>query len=332
MNSTVVERTMAPGTLALWRAAQGVGVVATIALLVALLRVPDTALRVLWDVAIPVLPAAFLVNPALWRNVCPLATINTLLSRFGQRRVLDERLIPSAGIVGILLLALMVPARRFLFNGDGTVLALTIVVVAVLALVLGAFFDKKAGFCSSICPVLPVEKLYGQGPLFAVSNPRCLPCTMCTARGCPDVAHSKSVAQTLGRTRRSHAWLATGYGAFAAGFPGFVIGYNMTQDGALETAGSVYLTVALWALASYVITQLAVRALKLSAVVSVRLLGALALMLYYWFAATVVTDHLALADWAPTAIRTIAVGLVAWWLWRMDWSAAGPGREASIPA
>lgn len=329
MNSTVLDRTPDPGVIGFWRTAQGVTLVTTAALIVALFIVPETALTVLWDVAIPLLPAVFLVDPGLWRNICPLATINMLPNRWGARRVLDDRLVPAAGVIGIVLLALMVPARRFVFNTDGTGLAVTIMLVAALAFVLGAVFDKKAGFCSSICPVLAVERLYGQSPLLDARNPRCAPCTMCITRGCLDIAQSKSIVQILGRARRSHAWLQSGYGVFAAGFPGFVIGYNLTHDGALGTAGSVYLTVAAWTAGGYLTSQLLVRGLNLSAALAMRLLAALAIGLYYWFVAGVGTDHLALPGPAPTVIRTVAFALVALWLWRADWSLAAHGRDAS---
>jgi hypothetical protein len=328
MSSTALGGRLAPSSIAWWRLAQVFALLATFALVAALWVVPHTGLRLLWDVAIPLLPAAFLLHPALWRNICPLGTLNMLPNRWGAGRVLDDRLIPIAGGMGIVLLALMVPARRFLFNTEGPVLAATILGVALLALVLGAIFDKKAGFCSGICPVLPVERLYGQSPLLAVSNPRCLPCTMCTTRGCIDIAQAKSIAQTLGRARKSHAWLQSGYGIFAAGFPGFVTGYNLTQDGGLASAGPVYLTVALWTGGSYLATQVLVRAAGLSAAVALRLLGALAIGLYYWFVAPVVTDHLGLPGWAPIVVRTAALGLVAIWLWRAEWSGAN-GHEAS---
>lgn len=328
MNSTMAVGIAGPGRRSLWRAAQAAALAGTLALIGALFTVPDVALRVLWDMAIPVLPAVFLISPGLWRNICPLATLNMLPSRLGGRRVLDDRWIPAAGVVGVVLLVLMVPARRFLFNTDGTVLAVTIVLVAVLALVLGAVFDKKAGFCNSICPVLPVERLYGQRQLFDSGNPRCVPCTVCTTRGCIEIAQSKSIAQTLGRVRRSHAWLQSGFGAFAAGFPGFIIGYNLTQDGGPATAGAVYLTVAMWTASSYVVAHLVVRAFGLGSAVAVRLLGALSIGLYYWFAGPVVSEHLAFPAWTGTAIRGAAFALIAIWLLRADGTHPLRGTDA----
>jgi hypothetical protein len=288
--------------------------VLTVALIAALFAVPGTATRVLWDGVIPFLPAVFLIHPGLWRSVCPLATLNMLPGRRSAGRVLDDRLIPVAGAIGIALLAVLVPARRFLFNQNGAALAVTIIGVALLALGLGLVFDKKAGFCSAICPVLPVERLYGQQPLIKVSNSRCAPCTGCVTRGCLDAAQAKSIPQLLGRPRKSHAWLQSHYGIFAASFPGFVVGYYLTPDGPVSSAGSVYLTVVLGAAVSYAATQGLVRLSGISAAVAIRLLGAVAFGLYYWFAAGVVSQHLGLPAWAPAAIRAAALGLILWWL------------------
>lgn len=300
----------------LWRSARLIALAATLALVAALFVVPATALTLLWDVAIPVLPAVFLINPKLWRNVCPLATCNLMFQgRFGTRP-LPGRLLPGAGLIGIVLLLLMVPARRFLFNENGPVLAVTILAVAALALLLGALFGRKAGFCNSICPVLPVERLYGQYPLLAARNAHCASCSRCVSQACIDLAPGKSAAQTLGATQFSHAWLQTGFGAFAAGFPGFVLGYYLTENGPLASAGHVYLTVGAWTLASYLLTQLAVRSLGIRAITAVRGLGALAIGLYYWFVAAAVASHLELADEAIGAIRVGASLLLALWAWR----------------
>lgn len=312
----------------LWRAAQILVLLATAALVASLVVMPQTGLTLLWDVAIPILPAVFLIQPGIWRNVCPLATLGMLSNRRRGGLFLDNGRIPVAAAIGIILLALLVPARRFLFNADGPVLAATIAGVAALAMVLGAIFEKKAGFCSGICPVLPVERLYGQRPLLAVSNPRCIPCTMCTTRGCLDMAQSKSIAQTLGRQRRTFGWLRTPFGGFAAAFPGFILGYNLTRDVALASAGRVYLTVGVAALMSYGMVLLWVRLAKVRSIDAIRWLGALSFSLYYWFAAASVSQHLSLAPWAPAVIRGAALLLLLTWLW----NSAGPVGGRITPA
>lgn len=311
----------------LWRLAQVTGVALTVALLYGLLVWPDTSLKLLWSVAVPVLPASFLVAPALWRNTCPLATLNTLTARLGKKVALEERWIPAAGITGIALLLVLVPARRFLFNTDGPVLAAVIAAVAVLALAAGLLFDLKAGFCNAICPVLPVERLYGQQPLMGVGNPRCSPCTLCTRRGCLDLSPEKSIAQTLGRSRRSGAWLATGYGVFAAAFPGFVAGYYLSSDVPVAQAFTVYARVLAWSLASYGLTWAAVRALSLRSDEAMALLGGLAVGLYYWFAPAAVSAALHLSPMAVTSLRAAFLSLVLWWLGR----ALMDGRPRGAP-
>jgi hypothetical protein len=139
---------------------------------------------------------------------------------------------------------------------------------------------------------------------------------MCTARGCIDLNPSKSVAQTLGSARRSNAWLVTGFGAFAAAFPGFVVGYYTAQDGPLASAGSVYLNVAVWALGSYLVAGLLVWLFRLSATRALILLAAVAAGLYYWFAADTITTAFAIQGTATVAIRVAALALVVFWLWR----------------
>jgi len=307
--------TVAPVRLRTWRAAQAVGILALALLIAGLIARPAQTLPVLWNVLIPMIPASLLVSPALWRNVCPLATLNTLSRRHGKRR-LEPATASAIGAAGIALLVVLVPARRFVFNTGGAALAITIVAVGVAAAMLGVFFDLKAGFCNAICPVLPIERLYGQRPLATLGNPRCQPCTLCTPLGCVDLAPGKSIAQVLGTARRSRAWLLTGFGAFGAAFPGFVVGYYTTADGPIATAGWVYGHVAVWMLASYLVTAATLWLLPLSTERAFAILAALAAGLYYWFAAPLVAGALRLPDGAVLALRAAAFGLIGVWLWR----------------
>ncbi len=320
MATTTANRPPSPSGGHLWRIAQIGGLGVTALLISGLFLAPELALRLLWDVVIPLLPAIFLINPKLWRNACPLGTLNMLASGRIRPGGLSDRLLPGAGMAGIFLLLLMVPARRFLFNENGPALAATILVVALLTLLLGALFSRKGGFCNSICPVLPVERLYGQNPLMTVGNAHCSTCSQCVSRGCLDKAPGKSIRQILGTSSMSHNWLQTGFGAFAASFPGFVLGYYLTANGPLETAGQVYSTIAVYTLASYVLAQIVVRGLSLRSETAVRLLGALAIGLYYWFVGAVVSEHLGLHDSATVAIRSLAFTLIALWLWRTSGS------------
>lgn len=297
-----------------WQAAQVVGVGLTLVLLTGLIVQPRFSLNLLWNVVIPLLPASFLICPSLWRAACPLATVNMLSNGFARRPAMHPRLASVAQAGSIVLLYGMVPARRFFFNVDGPVLAVTVLAVIALAVVLGGLFGAKAGFCNSLCPVLPVERLYGQRPWARVVNPRCTSCTKCVPNGCLDLAAHQSFRSALESQGSAMRWLSTPYGLFAASFPGFVLGYFHTADGPLATAASVYATVGLWALGSLVATVIAVRLLSLSSRVATLALAVAAFSAYYWYAAPVLAASFSAPIFVITLLRTAAIGGALVWL------------------
>ncbi len=305
----------APVPSPLWRIAQICGLLLTVVLLTGLLLQPDPTLRLLWYTVIPILPAVFLANPGLWRNVCPLATLNTLPGRISRGHKLPARGVAVATVIGIALLLVLVPARRFLFNTDGTVLAAVIVAVGLLALAAGFVFDRKAGFCGSICPVLPVERLYGQAPLHSVQNAHCPTCTLCVSRACLDLSATRSVPQLLGTSRRSHAWLRQPWGAFAAAFPGFIVAYSLIPDGPLSGALMVYGWVLVGMVVSWAIVASLVFGFGIPSALALRGLAALALFAYYWFAAASIASAWAAGTGVVHGIRGAAALLIVfWWL------------------
>lgn len=313
----------------LWSTAQGLGVVLTVALLAALVVWPQVSLNVLWYAVIPVLPASFLISTQIWRNVCPLSTLGMLTGdRVGSRR-LEASWVAPAGGVGLLLLAVMVPARRFLFNENGSVLAITVAVVAVLALVGGLLFDKKGGFCNALCPVLPVERLYGQRPLLKISNPRCQPCTTCTRLGCLDLIPTKSAHRMLGEWHVSNRWVVTPYGAFALAFPGFVAAYYLTPDGPLSSALNVYGAIVLGSLVSWVVLASAFVASGLKSAQALLVAAGLAVGIYYWFAPPGVAQAFGLSGAVMWALRVVSLAFVAVWFVR-GWTSNG--RRSTAPA
>ena len=298
---------------ALWKTAQLLGVGATAVLLAGLVWKPDLALLVLWNVLIPVLPASFLLTAEVWRNVCPLATLNLMPGR-GATRLTGHSATRLAPLIGILLLWILVPARRALFNEHGLVLMVTVTAVALLALSSGLLFEVKAGFCNSICPVLPVERLYGQQPLVDVSNRRCPSCTLCTSPGCMDLSADKSLYSVLGKPHNDARWLLTPFGVFAASFPGFVFGYFQASNTDFAGLAQVYTGVGLAMAASYAITAVLVLVLRMRAVVAVRLLGAAAVGLYYWYTIPAVGEELRLPAWSMTALDIGILLLLVLWL------------------
>ncbi len=297
-----------------WRWAQWLGLLATVALLVGLLRRPEPTLNLLWNGIIPVLPAVFLVNPLLWRNVCPLATLTTLSGDRMGTRTLDGGLVRATLVLGALLLVVLVSGRRVVFNTDGPMLASVIVLVGGLAVAGGTRYQRKAGFCNSICPVLPVERLYGQAPLLRVANARCPTCIRCTLRGCIDRSPADATRTAIGARASSPSWLHSPYGWFAAGFPGFITGYFTIGNSGWSGAPALLLHVGTAIGVSLAVTMLLVHGLRLSAAVALPILASAAVGLYYWFASAAIAEAWGLAPAATWSLRGAAAALIGWWL------------------
>lgn len=300
----------------LWRISSVLGLILTAVLLAGLLTHPTRTLPILWDMVIPLLPAVFLINPVIWRNVCPLATLNAFTGKRVGQQMPDRVLLERAWVGGIALLAVMVPARRFLFNESGTALFVTITAVATLALLLGTVFSRRSGFCNALCPVLPVEKLYGQAPLLRVRTARCIDCNQCSPIGCLELAGGKSLPQSLGPTRRTTAWSWSPLGVFAGAFPGFIVGYFTTENGPISSAPAIYGHIGIWSLGSLVAVLALVKLFNLSWRVTLPVLGGIAVELYYWFVAPTLAKAYGLPEAGTTVLRVATLGLVVAWLTR----------------
>ncbi|MCK6546036.1 hypothetical protein L6R52_09215 [Myxococcota bacterium] len=298
-----------------WKTAQVTGVLATMVLVFALVTWPDATLTAFWGLVIPLVPASLLIAPHVWRSVCPLATLNMLGNGLVARKIPSRRLAAISGAVGILLLFAMVPARRFAFNTDGVVLAATILAVGLVAIGLGTIFEAKSGFCNALCPVLPVEKLYGQLPAVELGRTRCDDCKSCSKAGCIDVAPTKETVR-LTRLPRRNAWLFSASGAFAAAFPGFVLGYFATADGTIVEAPIVYAEVLASAAASWAIVVALSVPTRLTAAQWLPMLAGLAAGAYYYFVSPIIAHAIDAPEVVALLLRVAFLSLVAMWSFR----------------
>jgi polyferredoxin len=57
--------------------------------------------------------------------------------------------------------------------------------VVAVAFAGGYLFKGKSGWCSSICPLFPLQRAYGQTPYVTVPNSHCPTCVGC-AKNCYD--------------------------------------------------------------------------------------------------------------------------------------------------
>jgi len=231
-------RNLSPRTRLGWRTLQfavwflGAGIFA------ALLFRPAVGLHAFWDVLIPLAPALFALAPGLWRNVCPLGS-TALSSRHAgvsRGRTPSRRTQGRFALVGLALLLGIVPLRHPFFDLSGFATAWILAVLALLSVGAGLLFEWKSGWCSGLCPVHPVEKLYGRKPWFTVPNAHCAPCERCVAL-CPDSTAGEG-KPGVENGRRLAATLLTG------GFAGFIWGWfqvpDRTADAGLAHLASAY--------------------------------------------------------------------------------------------
>ncbi len=143
-----------------------------------------------WMILMPAVVLCMYFAPMLWRNSCPLSTVSLWRFLLFGRRKLSRvgiraneltglhgklyQLIRKRGLlVSALLFWSIVPYRLIIFNADSQSLFWLLVWVFGGAIIFGALFPVKSGWCTSICPVAAAEKVYGMNPAFAVKNNRC---------------------------------------------------------------------------------------------------------------------------------------------------------------
>jgi len=295
----------------LWHVVRAVSVTALAGLCMVLVVRPAVGLYVLWRIVVPLLPLLFLVAPGLWRNICPLAAANQLprLGRFSLAVKPPAWLKRSGYVVAVALFVTIVPTRLTLFDHSGPASAALLAGALVAAFAGGVLYRGKSGWCSSICPLFPVQRLYGQTPFVTVPNSHCRPCVGC-AKNCYDF--NPRAAYLADMYDEDTRWSASRR-LFAGCFPGVAFGYWTL--GALP-APRLYLTFAAYALASagsfFALTALTrVRPAHLAAGY-----GGLALSVFYWFAAPRLDDVLGLAGRTVWPIRGAICLVAAIWIWR----------------
>jgi NADPH-dependent 2,4-dienoyl-CoA reductase/sulfur reductase-like enzyme/ferredoxin len=306
--------------IAAWHALRVFSVAAAVGLAVLLVVRPEQGLFVLWQLVIPIVPAVFLVAPGLWRNACPLAALNQVprLAGFTKGLAHTPAIREYSFVVGIAAFFALVSARKFLFNADGAATAVLIFAALGLAFLGGVLFKGKSGWCSSVCPLLPVQRLYGQTPFVTVPNSHCKPCVGCT-KNCydfnPKVAY---LADQYDDDRRY-----VGYRRFfAAVFPGFVAAFYLVSDPPAVTVPRMYFEFAAYMAVSLAAFTTLETFAKVRANTLTALFAAVAFNIYYWFGAeTIVGAVSQLAQAAPAplwvwAIRGAVLAVTAVWLVR----------------
>lgn len=322
--TTKATRILPTSERTIWRLAQVLAWAAGMFIWAALFWTPQLGLHLLWNVLIPVAPALLVLAPGVWRNVCPLGSMSLAPHHFGlsQRKQLSPVWRGRLYLGAFILLIVVVPMRKVLLDTNGPLLAAILGVVGLLAMGLGFVFNWKSGWCSSLCPVYPVELLYGSQPLVSVRNAHCPSCTQCVA------PCSESTAALTPRTA-INTQLGRYVGIVLTGFfPGFVWGwYNVPTYSGWEGLSHLHTVYAIPYTTGglTLVLFLALRAVwsKQEDLIS-RVFAASAIITYYWFrlpsmfgigdpdAAMIVDISPWLPSWSAAALRILELFAFSW--------------------
>jgi nitrite reductase (NADH) large subunit len=310
-------RTRVP--LRVWQAVRAVSVLAYLALCVTLFVRPAAGLFVFFGVIVPLLPILFFVAPGLWRNICPLAAANQVPRVLGFTRGLTapEWFRRRAFVVAMVLFFGIAGARLAVFNGSGPATGVLLAVVIAAAFLGGLLFKGKSGWCSQICPLLPLQRVYGQTPFVRVPNSHCRPCVACT-KNCYDFQPISAYQADLHED--DPAWTAPRK-LFVAALPGFVLGFFTLVGVGAQPWTTTYGQLALFFLGSVGLFYAAEALLPLSSAVTIAVWGAAALNIFYWFAGVVLADSFATitgvrAPWLRWPVHGLVLVLSLLWVAR----------------
>jgi NADPH-dependent 2,4-dienoyl-CoA reductase/sulfur reductase-like enzyme/ferredoxin len=286
-----------------------------------LLFAPEAGLVLLWQLTVPALPLVFLLAPGLWRNLCPLAAANQTPRRLGLSRALT----PPAWfkeygfVIGVVAFFALASSRKWLFNESGLASGALLLGALVLATLGGYLFKGKSGWCSSICPLYPVQRLYNQTAFVTVANAHCDPCVGCTTN-CYDFNPGVAYLADLYADDRHYVSYRT---FFAAAMPGFAVAYFTVPapTSPLEIAG-MYGQFVLFVLVSVGSFHLLNSFLKVSLNKITALYAAAAFNLFYVFGLPGWLDAVAklAGQTAPVWLAWVGSGSILAvtiaWVWR----------------
>jgi NADPH-dependent 2,4-dienoyl-CoA reductase/sulfur reductase-like enzyme/ferredoxin len=301
--------------MALWWALRVIALAVAVALAVLLIVNPALGLTLFWKLAIPVVPALLVIAPGLWRQVCPMATMNQIPRLAGWQRPRDLPAWAKASAFGIAV-ALFVGAvslRVPLLNHAGPVVGLGVIGVLLLALAGGFAFKGRSGWCGTFCPLAPIQRTYGQAPLIVVKNGYCEPCVGCQ-KSCYDFNPRAAVFSDVYDDDPRHAAQRR---LFFGLLPGLILGYFLQGPEPAYGTGT-YLAILLASVCASAGAYGLVLAFLPANPYRVSLgFGVLALASFYWFAGPLIVGTVAglagaeAPGWLLAASRGAGLALAA---------------------
>jgi nitrite reductase (NADH) large subunit len=211
-----------------WTVARWLSVILSFALAAYSVVHPTQGLNLFWGLYVPVLPVVFLAGPALWRNICPMAALNQVPRTLGFTRGLavPQSVQRYAPLISAGLFLFLIGMRRVFLDRSGVGLAVFLITVLSLAFLGGVVFKGKSGWCSQFCPMLQIERFYGQAPLKVIRNDHCRPCVGCT-HNCYDF---NPTAAYLADLHDENPQLGMNRKLFAGAFPWVIYAFFTQTD------------------------------------------------------------------------------------------------------
>ncbi len=275
----------------LWWAMRVATMAAMLMLMALLWAAPDAGAKLLWGLAIPLLPALLVVAPGLWRQVCPMATVNQLprLLGFTRGRDLPAAIKRWAFAISVALFVTAVALRGPLLNHSPGAVGMGLALVLLVAFAGGVLFKGRSGWCGTFCPLAPIQRTYGQAPLVVVRNGFCEPCVGCQ-KSCYDFNPRAAVFSDIYDEDPRHAAQRR---LFMGLLPGLILGYFVQGPAPAYGTGLYLLILLLACCASAGVYGLAIAFAPANPYRVALVFGALALSCFYWFAGPLIVTTLA---------------------------------------
>ena len=311
-----------------WRLAQAAVWLVGAFILFCLLFFPKLGILLFWNILIPVAPALFVVATGVWRNVCPLATTALLPRHWGlsKRKRLSVTQLGKLNLIAVVVLFLIVPLRHAVFNSNGMATGILIISMVIAGFVAGFFYEWKSAWCSGLCPVHPVEKLYGGNVLMPLPNAHCSQCMNCVIP-CPDSTANMHPAHSQKTIYHKISSLL-----IIGGLPGFIWGWFYVPDQATISTINTFFGVYQMPMLGFTVSLLLY--LLLSSLIHpewerrlISIFAAAGVSCYYWYRIPSLfgfgnfgDDGLlldlrhVLPGWSLTAITTAATLFFFYWL------------------
>ena len=302
-----------------WRVIRVGSVLAYLAVIVTLFVRPAGGLFIFFRIIVPLWPVLFFVAPGVWRNICPLAAANQTprVAGFSRAGTAPGWLARNGFLIATTLFLGIAGARIAGLDRNGPAMAIVLAVIIASAFTGGFLLKGKSGWCSSVCPLLPLQRAYGQTPYVTSPNSHCQPCVGCT-KNCYDF--KPRAAWQADMVEPDPKWSAPRM-LFAAALPGFILGFFTVRSELAASTPEKYGVLVLFVLVSVGLFYAISAMTPLSSAMLTVGFAAVALNAYYWFSGPILTDSLAQitgihAAWLRWPISVTIAALTLLWIAR----------------